>query len=250
MLDAIAGLSVLGAGVMAPPAIRRAYNAAAEGSSVRPIGGEEDRYEPGVQKAEDDPGLYAPSRISAEQGKPAEKGQGTEPVNNFSIEQELTEAEAQQVQELKQRDNEVRTHEQSHQSAGGQYAGSASYSYETGPDGQRYAVEGEVSIDVSPVAGDPQATIAKMQQIRRAALAPAQPSSADRQVAAKASQLEQKARAEMARTKDDPEETDENQSADERATDGPMGSTAPNRAVSAMDYEQADPAGRLIDMAV
>ncbi|MBF0266296.1 MAG: hypothetical protein HQL46_13610, partial [Gammaproteobacteria bacterium] len=56
------------------------------------------------------------------------------------------------------------------------------------------AVGGEVNIDVSGVSGDPQATIQKAQQIRRAATAPAEPSSKDRQVAAEASRMEAEAR--------------------------------------------------------
>ncbi len=49
------------------------------------------------------------------------------------------------------------------------------------------------------MAGDPQATIAKMQQVRRAALAPAEPSAQDRRVAARASEQERRARAELER---------------------------------------------------
>jgi len=109
----------------------------------------------------------------------------------------LTDEEQAQVDELKARDREVRTHEQAHKSAGGQYAGAISYQYQRGPDGRRYAVGGSVPIDVSPVPDDPPATIRKMQQVRRAALAPAEPSSADRQVAAQASRTESQARREQ-----------------------------------------------------
>ncbi|MGE3164805.1 MAG: putative metalloprotease CJM1_0395 family protein [Planctomycetota bacterium] len=110
----------------------------------------------------------------------------------------LSAAEQQEVAELEARDREVRTHEQAHQAAGGRYAGAASYTYQQGPDGQRYAVGGSVPIDVSPVSGDPRATLAKMAQVRRAALAPAQPSAQDRAVAARAAQVAQQARAELA----------------------------------------------------
>jgi hypothetical protein len=58
-------------------------------------------------------------------------------------------------------------------------------------------VAGEVSIDVSPVANDPQATVNKAMAIRRAALAPADPSGADRRVAARARMMEAEARAEL-----------------------------------------------------
>ena len=46
----------------------------------------------------------------------------------------------------------------------------------TGPDGQRYAIGGEVPIDLSAVPGNPQATLQKALTIRRAALAPTDPS--------------------------------------------------------------------------
>jgi len=102
------------------------------------------------------------------------------------------------VKELSSRDQEVRTHEQQHQSVGGQHAGSASFSFQTGPDGVQYAVGGEVSIDVSAVSGDPRATIDKMRTVQAAALAPAEPSSQDRSVAAAASRLMLQAQSDLA----------------------------------------------------
>ena len=69
--------------------------------------------------------------------------------------------------------------------------------YEVGPDGKRYAVHGEVSIDASPIPGDPEATIKKMQAIRRAATAPTDPSSADRRAAMMAQRMEASARAQL-----------------------------------------------------
>lgn len=110
---------------------------------------------------------------------------------------ELSEEEADQVRELKARDQEVRRHEQAHAAAGGAHAGAPSYQYQKGPDGQRYAVGGEVPIDVSPVAGDPGATVQKMRQVKAAANAPAQPSGQDRAVAATADAISQQAQAEL-----------------------------------------------------
>ena len=109
----------------------------------------------------------------------------------------LSEEEQAQVKELANRDREVRAHEQAHQAVGGRYSGGASYEYQQGPDGQRYAVGGEVSIDIS-AERDPQATIAKMQQVKAAAMAPAEPSGQDRSVAAAATATEAQARAELA----------------------------------------------------
>jgi len=113
--------------------------------------------------------------------------------------EELTEEEKKQVQELKERDAEVRAHEQAHLAAAGSLSqGGASFEYQKGPDGGSYAIGGEVSIDTSKVAGDPAATIEKAQRIRRAAQAPAEPSSTDRAVAASASAMEAEARKELA----------------------------------------------------
>ncbi len=117
----------------------------------------------------------------------------------------LSEDERRQVEELKKRDREVRAHEQAHLAAAGGYAmGGARYTYKMGPDGKRYAVGGEVPIDVSEVPGNPQATLQKAMTVRRAALAPSNPSSADRAIAAKAAMMAAQARQEMARDSQSP----------------------------------------------
>lgn len=108
----------------------------------------------------------------------------------------LSEEEQAELQDMKSRDEEVRVHEQAHQSAGGQYASAPHYEYENGPDGKRYVTDGSVNIDVGEES-DPQATIDKMQVVKRAALAPAQPSAQDRRVYAEASQKEAEARREL-----------------------------------------------------
>ena len=92
----------------------------------------------------------------------------------------------------------MRAHEQAHIAAAGPYSkGGPSYEYQRGPDNRQYAVGGEVQIDTSEIPNDPAATIRKAQTIRRAATAPAEPSSQDRSVAAAAAQMEAKARQEM-----------------------------------------------------
>jgi len=103
------------------------------------------------------------------------------------------------VSELRSTDIEVHSHEAAHMAAGGSHiTGGASYSYQTGPDGKRYAIGGEVGIDISPVPGNPQATITKMMMVQAAALAPADPSPQDLAVAAAAAQMEAAARADLA----------------------------------------------------
>jgi hypothetical protein len=128
----------------------------------------------------------------------ANKNQGPASGAGPRSEAELSSEEKQVLDDLKARDREVRAHEQAHLAAAGPYAkGPPSFEFQTGPDGQPYAVGGEVQIDTSKVAGNPQATLIKAQTIKRAANAPRNPSAQDRQVAAQAAQLEAQARQEI-----------------------------------------------------
>ena len=94
--------------------------------------------------------------------------------------------EQQELTRLRARDREVRAHEQAHAAAGGQFACAPQFQFARGPDGKRYAVAGEVSIRLPGGSTDPQTLIAQLQTVRRAALAPANPSPQDLQVAASA----------------------------------------------------------------
>ena len=107
-------------------------------------------------------------------------------------------AETKLLDQLKRRDREVRAHEQAHAAAAGRHAvGGPVYEYQRGPDGRSYAVGGHVKLDTSPVAGDPEATLQKAGEIRRAAMAPAEPSAQDRQIAAEAAQMAVEARVDL-----------------------------------------------------
>jgi len=122
--------------------------------------------------------------------KPEEVSKGMRPELNFK--------DLKIVQDLKKRDREVRVHEAAHLGAAGPYAsGGPSYTYKRGPDGRQYAVGGEVQIDIAEVSGDPAATLQKAHVIRRAANAPANPSSQDRRVAAQAAAMEAEALQEL-----------------------------------------------------
>ncbi len=122
--------------------------------------------------------------------KPEAVSKGLQPELNFK--------DLKIVQDLKKRDREVRAHEAAHLGAAGPYAsGGPSYTYKRGPDGRQYAVGGEVKIDTAEVSGDPAATLQKARVIRRAANAPANPSSQDRRVAAQAAAMEAEALQEL-----------------------------------------------------
>jgi hypothetical protein len=108
-----------------------------------------------------------------------------------------------QLQELRKRDREVRSHEQAHASVGGDIAGAPSLVFKKGPDGRLYAVDGEVPISTRPVPGSPERTIAKLEQVIRAALAPVQPSTQDVRVATQAAAMISQLKAELAAGQED-----------------------------------------------
>jgi hypothetical protein len=148
-----------------------------------------------IEQAKEQQGQQEPEQDDRE--KPSSSSgeeQESQPERNAQSSSRFSESEQQEISELTQRDAEVVAHEMAHSATGGQYSGAPSYSYETGPDGSKYAVSGEVSIDTSAVPNDPQATLRKAQQIKAAALAPAEPSSQDRRVAMKADEMAQQAR--------------------------------------------------------
>ncbi len=154
----------------------------------------------GIKSEEKEPGaitLLREQKSSSVNQEHVDKN--SQPVEK-TTESKQADAEYQQViAQLKSRDREVRAHEAAHLAAAGQHArGGASYSYQTGPDGRQYAIGGEVSIDTSAIPNDPEATLAKAQQIQRAALAPAEPSAQDIAVAGQASQMAIQARKEIA----------------------------------------------------
>lgn len=177
-----------------------------QGSAEQGLGSESDKLKSSVKIAQPltyerpQPNQAAQSQNTAEQqfDNADDESAGKDDARDRQQQQ----ADQREIESLKQRDQEVRAHEQAHATTGGQYAGSPQYEFQRGPDGQRYAVEGQVSIDIS-AESTPEQTIRKMQQVRAAALAPAEPSPQDLQVAAEASRLAFEARAEAAKERND-----------------------------------------------
>ena len=135
---------------------------------------------------------------TAQKDNGSEQSAGREDAEGRQQDQQQ-QANEKQLNELKLRDLEVRTHEKAHASLGGQYASAPQFELTAGPDGRQYATDGEVSIDISE-GSTPEETIRKMQQVKAAALAPAEPSPQDLRVAAEASQKSVEARNEIAQT--------------------------------------------------
>ena len=191
------------------------------GPSAEPPDKERDSHPaPGTQptaeraEGENHPVSSAASPDETEPTSDTDEARSQQTTSSDPSQTDLTEAELKEVSDLEARDQEVRSHEQAHKAAAGAHAGPIQYDFQHGPDGRRYAVGGEVSVDLSAVEGDPSATVAKMQQLRRAALAPADPSPADRAAAAQAAQVERRAHARA--THERSSETEEGASSTER----------------------------------
>ncbi|NPA13393.1 MAG: protein-glutamate O-methyltransferase [Aquificae bacterium] len=107
----------------------------------------------------------------------------------------------QVVQQLKRIEQKVKAHELAHKTVGGELAGAVRYKYAKGPDGKMYIVGGEVPIKLKQ-GKNPEETIQIAQKIKQAALAPADPSPQDRNVAAAATMLEIRAKMELAKQED------------------------------------------------
>jgi hypothetical protein len=126
--------------------------------------------------------------------------------------QELDRSEQRKLKKLEQRDQEVRQHEQAHvQAAGSLLVSGPHYEYVTGPDGNRYVINGHVNLDVSPEE-EPKETARKADRIVRAALAPMNPSSDDYAIANNARRMKAKALQEVQREQ---RETQNNQQAEQ-----------------------------------
>ena len=164
-------------------------------------------------------GMSRDNGNTSQQGEGVGQAPGVDSAEQRRIQQEVT--------KLKANEEKVKAHEAAHKAAGGQYASSASYSYRPGPDGRSYIVAGEVQIDMSP-GRTPEETIAKMQVVQRAALAPADPSGQDRAVAAQAAALAAQAQQEKT------QQSDEGEQSSASAADSSSSSKVKGRAVSSV----------------
>ena len=88
---------------------------------------------------------------------------------------------ARVLEKFKNKDAEIRTHEQVHASIGHTTA-PISYSYQQGPDGKMYAVGGSVRLETS-MPDDPKAAAFKLDILQKAASAPSNTSGADNAIA-------------------------------------------------------------------
>ncbi|MDD0848740.1 putative metalloprotease CJM1_0395 family protein [Campylobacter sp. 46490-21] len=158
---------------------------------------------------------------------------------------ELSMEEQRIVTELQAADTNVRAHEAAHMAAGGGLTSPASYTYERGPDNKMYAVAGEVGISTSE-GNTPQESLNKAQTIRRAALAPADPSPQDLKVAAQAASMEMSARAQIMQEKmaqNSQNTNNSNETSTENSTENSNVNSAGNSAVNSVGNSAENSAG-------
>lgn len=103
-------------------------------------------------------------------------------------------SEQKAVQELKRRDKEVRMHEAAHSSNPDLVKiGAAQFDYTIGPDGKAYATGGRVTLSTGR-ARTPEEALSKAEALKKAAMAPGEPSSKDFQALNSAIAMEFEAR--------------------------------------------------------
>lgn len=105
---------------------------------------------------------------------------------------ELSREDQELVNDLEARDAKVRSHETTHAMVAGGQAGLPTYTYQTGPDGKRYAIGGSVNI-ATMTTGDAEQDARRAKTAYRAAMATGEPSSRDMQAATRARTLEAEA---------------------------------------------------------
>lgn len=85
------------------------------------------------------------------------------------------------LNKFKNKDSEVKTHEQTHASLGTTTA-PISYNYQTGPDGKLYAMGGSVRFDTS-IPNNPESAKAKLEELKDASSSVSSLSGADASIA-------------------------------------------------------------------
>lgn len=142
------------------------------------------------------PELPAPSDSETARPRPPAADDTGAPETSSRTE-ELSAQQQREVQTLERTERQVRADERAQRAAAGAYSDGVQLRYSVGPDGRRYVVAAEVALDVTPVPGDPAATLRKMEAIMRA-VSSGSSSISDQTDALAAEQLARRARAQLA----------------------------------------------------
>ncbi len=104
--------------------------------------------------------------------------------------QQLSEEEQKEIEKIRKNGRNIKRQELVYRAIVGNHVkGAASFEYDLGPDGIKYAVAGHTTIDTRPVINNPEASIRKAQAIKRTKL--------DRSVAVEVEKMEREARLEI-----------------------------------------------------
>lgn len=114
--------------------------------------------------------------------RPEDQSGGSSSVTRAPDGSELSAEDEDLVRRLEARDDKVRAHEAAHVMAAGGQAGMPVYTFQTGPDGRRYAVGGSVSIAIL-ATGDEAGDARRARRAYRAAMAVGEPSAQDMETA-------------------------------------------------------------------
>lgn len=112
----------------------------------------------------------------------------TQDISNVKIQSSKDLTIASEIKRMKSWEDHVVAHERMHMLAGGGAVGAPSYVYKMGPDGKMYITGGEVTLYV-PKAATLEGSEVALQNLKKAALAPSDPSPKDMAAAAMATAI-------------------------------------------------------------
>jgi hypothetical protein len=164
-----------------------------DGVDISPRGEQLARHERRIGRLSDD--TPPRERDDVESEAPRE---GEEPADGDAA-VDLSSEELRRVRELERIDRVVRARENVLRAvAPDVVSGEPTFAYEVGPDGRRYATEGESDIEL-PTEADPDVAAEEAARALRAALAASAGSNADPSIALRAASIEARARAQIRR---------------------------------------------------
>ncbi|MCP4269219.1 MAG: hypothetical protein GY777_27230 [Candidatus Brocadiaceae bacterium] len=120
-----------------------------------------------------------------------EKAQGSKKADNDTKTnvdgRQPSPEEQKEIEKIRKNSRNVKRRELVYRAVVGNHVrGAASFQYETGPDGMKYAIAGHTAIDTRPIINNPEASIRKAQAIKRTKI--------DQSVAVEVEKMEREAR--------------------------------------------------------
>ena len=137
----------------------------------------------------------------------------------------LTASDEAVIRDLKKLERDLMGREMEQARVGGGVTGRARHTVETGPDGARYVTDGDASPSIIR-GGSPEQELARARAVRRAAMAPASPSSKDLAVANEAARLARAAELEIDKRSSSANEVEKTEEAERASVQTSLDSAA------------------------